>query len=193
MTPQLNTLHASRGQLNTLKDRAFTLLAMNIPPTQVAAAIGCSPSYVSQLLSDPSFAGAVKEAQAIYVSEKLEQAKKMDDLKDSIESQLLDKLQSTIAYLNKPSDILLAVKIANSLKRSQAASQIAPAAAAAGTVKLSLPAHLLQHAKLNIQISPAGEVLATEGATFLSPPAAMLLNVPPSSSAPKVMENNLDI
>lgn len=182
-------------KLNTLKDRAFTLLAMNIPPTQVAAAIGCSPSYVSQLLSDPSFADAVKEAQAVYVSEKLEQAKKMDDLKDSIESQLLDKLQSTIAYLNKPSDILLAVKIANSLKRSAAASQIAPSSsqAAAGTVKLSLPAHLLQHAKLNIQISPAGEVLATEGATFLSPAASQLLNVHPSPSAPKVLENNLDI
>lgn len=89
------------------------------------------------------------------MQDKLEREQRMDDKKDNIEEQLLTKLEQLVPYMNKPQDIMQALRIANQLKRSQS-PQAPQAMEATQSVRLSLPAHLLQKAKVQIQISPQG-------------------------------------
>ena len=159
----------SAFKFNSIKERAFRLLTSGASPQQAAFAVGCTPAYISQLLADEEFSMAVALARSKYMQDKLEREQRMDDKKDNIEEQLLTKLEQLVPYMNKPQDIMQALRIANQLKRSQ--SQQAPQGLGEATqsVRLSLPAHLLQKAKVQIQISPQGEILSANNQTFLSP------------------------
>ena len=143
----------SAFKFNSIKERAFRLLTSGASPQQVAFAVGCTPAYISQLLADEEFSMAVALARSKYMQDKLERDQRMDDKKDNIEDQLLTKLEQLVPYMNKPQDIMQALRIANQLKRSQSL-QAPQATAASQSVRLSLPAHLLQKAKVQIQISP---------------------------------------
>ena len=158
----------SAFKFNSIKERAFRLLTSGASPQQVAFAVGCTPAYISQLLADEEFSMAVALARSKYMQDKLERDQRMDDKKDNIEEQLLTKLEQLVPYMNKPQDIMQALRIANQLKRSQS-PQAPQAMEATQSVRLSLPAHLLQKAKVQIQISPQGEILSANNQTFLSP------------------------
>ena len=158
----------SAFKFNSIKERAFRLLTSGASPQQAAFAVGCTPAYISQLLADEEFSMAVALARSKYMQDKLEREQRMDDKKDNIEEQLLTKLEQLVPYMNKPQDIMQALRIANQLKRSQS-PQAPQAMEATQSVRLSLPAHLLQKAKVQIQISPQGEILSANNQTFLSP------------------------
>ena len=144
----------SAFKFNSIKERAFRLLTSGASPQQVAFAVGCTPAYISQLLADEEFSMAVALARSKYMQDKLERDQRMDDKKDNIEDQLLTKLEQLVPYMNKPQDIMQALRIANQLKRSQSLQAPQALVEASQSVRLSLPAHLLQKAKVQIQISP---------------------------------------
>lgn len=181
----------SAFKFNSIKERAFRLLTSGATPQQVAYAVGCTPAYISQLLADEEFSLSVALARSKYMQDKLERDQRMDDKKDNIEDQLLTKLEQLVPYMNKPQDIIQALRVANQLKRSPQAPLAQQEVSQ--TVRLSLPAHLLQKTKVQIQISPQNEILSTDDQTFLSPKIADLQKPQKPTLAQAKYSNDLDI
>lgn len=115
--------------------KALDLLGSGVQPVQVAAAIGVSESYISQLLSDEQFQLAV--AQKRYDS--LLAASERDASYDAIEDELLQKLKTSLAFMTKTGEILAAIKVINGAKRRGATSAVG-AQANSQVVQLVLPA-----------------------------------------------------
>lgn len=115
--------------------KALDLLGSGVQPVQVAAAIGVSESYISQLLADEQFQLAV--AQKRYDS--LLAASERDASYDAIEDELLQKLKTSLAFMTKTGEILAAIKVINGAKRRGASSTVG-ASSQSQVVQLVLPA-----------------------------------------------------
>ena len=115
--------------------KALDLLGSGVQPVQVAAAIGVSEGYISQLLSDEQFQLAV--AQQRYDS--LLAASARDASYDAIEDELLQKLKTSLAFMTKTGEILAAIKVINGAKRRGASSTVG-ANSQSQVVQLVLPA-----------------------------------------------------
>jgi transcriptional regulator with XRE-family HTH domain len=101
------------GSLNSIQERALSLLGVGIQSEQVAAALGVKASYISQLLSDESFAREVAERRFTALSKHNER----DASYDSLEDLLIRKLESKIPLLFKPLDVVKALQAVNAAKR----------------------------------------------------------------------------
>lgn len=120
------------------QDRALTMLQQGIPPVSVAAALGVTESYISQLMSDEEFAHQVQTARVEATTAQTERDAKYDRIEDT----LIDKLEESVAYLVKPGEILKATQMVNQMKR-RGTDTVAPATASATQiVQLILPQHI---------------------------------------------------
>lgn len=104
---------------NSHTDRAMQLLGAGVSTEAVAAALGVTPSAISQMLANETFADQV--AQLRY--NQLQQHNERDAKYDSVEDRLLAKLEGAIPLMMKPGDILGAIRIINGAKRR---GQVAP-------------------------------------------------------------------
>ncbi len=118
-----------------MKDRIIGMLGQGLSATQVASALGCDDSYISQLLADENISLKVQELKAENFSKYIELDKKLDDA----EAHALDKLASLVGFISKPTEAARAYSILNNAKRrtNDSANQ---AQAVAQTVSLDLPA-----------------------------------------------------
>lgn len=95
------------------KDRGLRLLGSGLGPTDVATALGCDPSLVSQWLMDDAFRAQVL-AQRM---ESLQAQTARDRNIDRIEDSLIEKLEQSVQWITKPRDLLQAFAILNNAKR----------------------------------------------------------------------------
>lgn len=95
------------------QERALELLGSGIGPEMVAAAIGVSVSYISQLLANVDFAAKVADKRYAHLSKYTE----LDNQYDSIEQKLVRKMESMVGMMFKPGEILNAIKVINAVKR----------------------------------------------------------------------------
>ena len=101
-------------QVSTLnRDRALELLGCGLPQATVAASLGVTEGFISQLLTEPDFARAVGEKK--YATQVKNNER--DNRYDKIEDQLLDQLEGSICMLLKPMELIKATQVINSLKR----------------------------------------------------------------------------
>lgn len=103
---------------NSTEERALALLGSGIAPSVVAASLGVSESRISQLLSDENFAAQV--ASLRY--ESLQKHNKRDTHYDSLEDQLLEKMEDCIPLMHRPMEILKAISVINAAKRRGAST-----------------------------------------------------------------------
>lgn len=136
-----STTNISLKQYSGIAARALELLGNGLAADVVASALGVSPSYISQLLSDEDFASQVLgrrfEAQAA--------AKALDDKYDRIENSLLDALEEKLLYLHKPSEILRAVQIINAAKRRGTYTHDANSLPTNQVVSLTMPVKIVNN------------------------------------------------
>ena len=76
-----------------MRDKILKLLGQGLTPQLVATAVGCEPSYVSQLLSEEAFALEVAQARCANLEEATDRDKKYDKLEDAF----LQKLEAITA------------------------------------------------------------------------------------------------
>lgn len=135
------------------EERALILLGQGLSPESVAAAVGVSVSRVSQLLSDPEFAGKVAEARF----ESLAKHNTRDNKYDSLEDTLIDKLSDCIPYMMRPMEILKSIQVVNQAKR-RGASAPEQLLSQQTVVQLVLPTQIFQNFTTNInnQVIKAG-------------------------------------
>ena len=136
------------------EERALSLLGSGVSAEQTASACGVTPSYISQLLSDAEFAGAVAEARY----NNLARHNALDDKYEDLESKLLQTLSDVRPLLTRPMEILKAISVINNAKRrgSSAPANITPQNT---VVQLVMPTVLMQKFQVNInnQVLVAGE------------------------------------
>lgn len=140
--------------LSSTDSRALTLLGQGLDPSVVASAIGVTPSYISQLLSNAEFSSEVAEARFLSLAKHSER----DSNYDKIEDQLLKKLENCLPFMLRPMEVLAAIKVINAAKRR---STDAPASMQqkAPVIQLVLPTQIIQQFKVNgnNQVVQAGE------------------------------------
>jgi hypothetical protein len=136
------------------ESRALTLLGQGLSPEVVAAAVGVSPSRISQLVSQPEFASQVAELRFKNLSKHNER----DNAYDSLEDQLVEKLKDCLPFMMRPMEILKAIQVINTAKRrgSSAPESITNQQT---TVSLVMPTQIIQNFTTNInnQVVRAGE------------------------------------
>ena len=158
------------GSLDTFKDtfmrdRIIEMLGHGIPATQVAAAVGCDDSYISQLLSNETVASRVQELRSIHFSEFVEQDKKVD----TAEAAALAKVESLIPFITRPAEAVRVYAVLNAAKRRTAdASQ--SGAAPAQTVVLDMP----EAARVRFTLTQDRQVIEIEGRSMTTMPARSL-------------------
>jgi hypothetical protein len=99
--------------MSNLDSRIIDLLGKGITAEQTALALGCSPAYISQKLSDADFSAEV--ATARY--EALRKHNARDDKYDELEDKLLEQLESYLPLLVDPMKIARVLQTINSSKR----------------------------------------------------------------------------
>lgn len=144
------------------QDRVIQLLGSGLSAEVVATAVGCEPSYISQLLADDEFAKKVSELRI----QNLQAATKRDNKWDEIEDKLLDKLKDSVEYIMKPREILAALATVNSAKRRGATAQESLTINNT-VVNLTLP----QKAVHNFVVSQTNQVIAVNDQSLLTMPS----------------------
>lgn len=148
-----------------MKDRLLALLGNGVAPSAAAAAVGCDPSYVSQLLKDTGFATKVAELR----SASLVAATERDNKWDSLEDKLLAKLDDLLPFMMRPMEVVKALAAVNNAKRRGVGAD--SNAQVTNIVVLQLP----QVVRQRFQLNDRQEVVEVEGRTLLTIDGAQLL------------------
>lgn len=103
----------------TSKSQIVSLAEAGVPHETIAARMGISASYVSQVLSENSIKTKVLEANLALLDERTQR----DARYDAIEDELLTKLKEKLPSFYKPQDILRSLIAINKAERRGATSQ----------------------------------------------------------------------
>ena len=123
--------------LNDMQERIINYLGSGISPSQVANAVGCDPSYISQMLANEEIAQAVSAKKMGVLTAVAERDRKLDALEDTLIAKAETALSSPFACI-KPMEAIRALHTINSLKRrGDTVNQHVNTGAV--TVKVSLP------------------------------------------------------
>lgn len=129
-----------------MEERALALLGSGHAPAVVAASIGCSESFLSQLLSREDFAAQV--AQLRY--ESLAKHNQRDASYDNLEDDLIEKLRDCLPLMHRPMEILKAIQVINQAKRRGSSTPEALQEKQT-IVNLIMPTKVIQQFTTNIQ------------------------------------------
>ena len=131
--------------MGSVAGRALELLGSGVPQEAVASALGVTPSYISQLLSDSEFAAKVTEKKYALLSKHTERDAKYDLLEDD----LIEKLDKAKNLMFRPADILAAIKVINGAKRRGTDSQNS-IVTQQNIVEITMPTQIIQQFTTNI-------------------------------------------
>ena len=144
----------SKGVTTSTEEKALALLGSVVQAEHVAAALGVTPSRISQLLSDEVF--ALKVATMRY--ENLRKHNERDGAIDGIEDQLIAKLKASMPLMIKPDTIIRAFNVVNAAKR-RGSSSPEQTVNQQNIINLTLPTQIIQQFVKNTdnQVIKAGE------------------------------------
>lgn len=148
-----------------MRDRIIEMLGKGIPAVQVASAVGCDESYISQLLSQEEVSTKVQELRAENFSNYIEQ----DRILDEAEAAALQKVAFLVPMITRPTEAVRAYSILNAAKR-RTVDQINAQQAVAQTVALDLPAA----ARVRLTLTSDRQVVEIEGRPMITMPAKNL-------------------
>jgi len=141
------------------KDLALEMLSQGLPSSVVAATIGVTESYVSQLMGDEDFAAAVQARRV----EQSQEDQKYDDKLARTEEIYLDRIEQKAGMANLQQS-MQAFKILNAAKRKKERS-LQPAMQNIGAVvNITLPVVIAPKYLMNQQ----SEIVEVEGKTMVS-------------------------
>lgn len=152
-----------------MRDKALDLLGAGINAETVSSALGVSPSYISQLLSEEEFAAEVTRRKILNLQAATNRDKEYDDLED----ELVEKLKNSIPMMVRPMEILKSIQIINAAKR-RGQTGIAPTSDLNKIVQLSLPVSILN--QFSVVINENKQVIKAGSQDLITMQASTLLN-----------------
>lgn len=129
------------------KKKVIDLLAASISPTTIAQTLGCDPSYIVQLASDPEILEAVV---AIRVAKATKIAATDDKVQD-IRSVLIDQMGKVAQFTTKMSDICMALNTIDKMASRLPSANTREESATKSVVNLTLPKEMAIHFVMNAQ------------------------------------------
>lgn len=165
-----------------MKDRIIEMLGKGIPAAQVALAIGCDDSYISQLLSEPGVTEQVQQLKSEHFSAFVEQDQKLDDL----EAQALEKLTHLLPFVTRPAEATRIYSVLNAAKR-RTVDSVNSAAPVAQTVQLELP----PSARVRFTLTHDKQVIEVEGRSMTTMPAKSLAAQLEQRNAARLLTTNV--
>lgn len=145
--------------MNLNKDHAITLLAQGISTSQVAAALGCDDSYISQLKADPEVQQQIAERSAASTIADV----KFDDMLERAESLALEKIEKNLPFATL-GQAMAAFRTLNSARRRKDGIASTGDGGLTVNVNLTLPANAMPRYVTNAQ----SEIVEVEGRTMIS-------------------------
>jgi hypothetical protein len=154
--------------VNTNKEQIIALLSQGISAAQVAAAVGVSESYISQLRSDPE----ISELIVTSGTAKLEAAALFDSSLERAELMALEKIEKNLPFANM-GQAMAAFRILNSARKRSDAFATPADQSTNITVNLTLPAS----AAARYVVNTSNEIVEVEGQTMITATAKSLDNL----------------
>lgn len=167
-----------------MKDRIIEMLGHGVSAVQVAQAVGCDESYISQLLSSPEIFEAVSLAKAKHFSAYVEQ----DNFLDDAEKNALEKVATLIPFITRPSDAVRVYGVLNAAKR-RTTDAATHANAVAATVSLDLP----EASRVRFTITADKQVIEIEGRSMATMPARTLAARLEQRNADRLLATNVPL
>ncbi len=154
-------------------ERIKELLGSGLSNEVVANAVGVHPSYVSQLMTDETFAAEVVEKRTQTLASISLRDRSWDGIEDKLLTQLNEIVEQRMIY--KPTDVLRALALVNNAKRRGTTAQEAMVVNKT-VVTLNLPTVVVNDYKKN-SFGEVIEVTSSEGQaqTLVTMPAAALM------------------
>ena len=151
-----------------IREKLVSLLGNNVNQVQAAAAVGCSPSYVSELMRDSEFMREVSELRVANLT-----ANTIRDSKyDALEDRALDNLSTLIDSIYDPIKLAVVLSKLNMAKRRGSSAQDSSNIEVTQVVTLALPQALSSKLQLSInnevQAVADRELVTIEGVTLLN-------------------------
>jgi hypothetical protein len=150
-------------------DQVKELLGFGLPNDQVAAAVGCDQSYISQLLSDENFAKEIVVLRIQNLTAASDRDRKWDKIEDTAIQKLVDYMEQ--GFHMKVPDLLRIATFSNRAVRRGVSSGNMTPAVTQNIVQLNLS----RVAVSNFTISTQGEVVEVDGQTLVTMSSNQLL------------------
>lgn len=148
-----------------LAERIIDMLGQGLPGNVIASAVGCDPSYISQLMENDETRTIVAEKRAV----RAEAGLRRDEKWDKIEDLALERAMSMLPLLTRPTDLVRVATMANAAKRRS--TEVAGVNdSTAPVVTLNLP----QAAVVNFQMNVNSQVIAVDGRSMQALPTNKL-------------------
>lgn len=152
------------------KQQVKELLGNGLPVSVVASAVGCTDSYITQLLADEEFSAAVSRLRVVALQANNQRDGKINSIEDMLISKLKEGVESGFFY--KARDLLQAFSVVNSAKRRGTVQAESAALANTTVINLTIPAAIARR----FTIDSRGEVLQVDEQTLVTMPTGQLLN-----------------
>lgn len=149
------------------KDQIQEMLGNGLSNEVVATAVGCDPSYITQLMSVEEFSSKVIALRTAALSANSKRDRKID----AVEDKLIDKVEQSVDLLYKPLDLIRAATAVNAMKRRGVSAQDALHVQNT-VVNLMIP----QVVVMNFTKNSQGEVIEVEGKTLVTMTSQQLLS-----------------
>lgn len=148
-----------------MKERIIEMLGRGITASQVAMAVGCDDSYISQLMADENIAEQVQKQKAEHFAGYMDQ----DARADAAEKLALDRMITLIPFVTKPAEAARVYSVLNAAKR-RTAENVSAAVPVAQTVQLDLP----EASRVRFTMTHDRQVIEIEGRSLATMPAKSL-------------------
>lgn len=156
---------ATAPEAETLPERIEKLLGQGFPTTVVASAVGCDPSYVSQLMEIEEF----KTRVLILRAARAEKSVARDNSWDQVEDLALEKALTMLPLLSRPTDLVRLASYANSAKR-RSSDYSGMGESNAPVVNIVLP----KGATVHFQMNTSAQVVEVDGRSMAALPTKNL-------------------
>ncbi len=136
-----NFVADSGNRVLDLKEKIRRLLIAGAKPSEIAAHLGCDPSYISQLCMDVQFLNDVLEARSLEAAK----IKTMNSRYDNLEEKLLDKLEFAANMPMKTFELLRALSVVGGRKREPVLPVSGNLDGKGVVVKIQIPQRMREH------------------------------------------------
>lgn len=145
-----------------MRERIKNLLIGGMRASEIASVVGCSPSYVSQLVKDPEFRKAVEDGTMAAASERKEE-EHLDIRYQNTEHKLITAMENTMVDASL-GEITRALEVV--ARRREAKRAVAIPASNGVTihnvVSLMLPSHAVQNHSPVVSLNGNKEIIAID-------------------------------
>lgn len=152
-----------------ISDRIKTMLSSGLEASVIARAVGCEPSYISQLMENDEFRESVQAARIVNLTDATERDKRLASLED----RAIGRLEATMDMVMKPMDAAKILQIVNNTKRRGAELQGGNATSGAPVVQLMLP----ETARVQFTFNSSNQIVDVEGRSMAPLPTTKLVQL----------------